>query len=304
MFSRIVHEIIEDLSFIVLSLFHFFYVTYISNANNVTNLINMELTGQKKVHIVPMGFEIDRIEIPLRSVGTDRVYLVIDENEEKGLLYLKELSRRIKKQIPEKEFKVLNCPMWDFRQLMSLLCELVRKEKSAGNFVYINLSSGSKLSAIAGTLASLMYGAVPYYAQAEKYNIEPDTEGGEIRGITSGVSKILKIPLYTIEPPADELINALAILSKKRGRISQKDYIFQLEERGLLNDVTVKHSRKREVTKKGYAKAKRWYFERLVDKGWIIKKGKGRSSYIEITEEGKNTFETFIKVAMVENKRS
>ncbi len=262
----------------------------------------MELTGQKKVHIVPMGFEIDRIEIPLRNVGTDRVYLLIDENEEKGLLYLKELSRRIKKLIPEKELKVLNCPMWDFRQSMSLLCELVRKEKLAGNFVYINLSSGSKLSAIAGTLASLMYGAIPYYAQAEKYNIEPDTEGGEIRGMTSGVRKILKIPLYTIEPPADEFVNALAILSKNGGRITQKEYIFRLEEKGLISDATAKTSRQKEVTKKGYAKAKRQYFEKLEDKGWIVKKGKGRSSYIEITEEGKNTFETFLKVATVGDK--
>ena len=47
-----------------------------------------------------------------------------------------------------------------------------------------------------------MYDAVPYYAQAEKYNIDhPDIRGGKITGITSGVKKILKIPSYTIEPP-------------------------------------------------------------------------------------------------------
>lgn len=259
----------------------------------------MELTGQKKIHIVPMGYEIDRIEIPLRDIGADRVYLITDENEGKtGLLYLKELNRRIKKLIREKDLTILNCAMWDFRQLMSLLCELVRKEKSAGNFVYINLSSGSKLSAIAGTLASLMYGAVPYYAQAEKYNIEhPDIEGGKIKGITSGVKKILKIPAYTIEPPADELIRALAILLEHDGRISQKEYIFELENQGLLKDATEKWGKRKEVTKKGYAKAKRHYFEKLEDKGWVEKKGKGRSSYIKITEEGKNTFETFINVA-------
>jgi hypothetical protein len=32
--------------------------------------------------------------------------------------------------------------------------------------------SESKLSAIAGMLAALMYDAVPYYARAEKYNID------------------------------------------------------------------------------------------------------------------------------------
>ncbi len=186
---------------------------------------------------------------------------------------------------------------------MSLLCELVRKEKSKGNFVYINLSSGSKLSAIAGTLASLMYGAVPYYVQAEKYNIEhPDIEGGKIIGITSGVKKILKIPSYTIEPPADELIGALAILSENKGKLTQKEYIFRLEEKGLVKDAIITRGRKKEVTKKGYARAKRQYFEKLEDKGWALKKGKGRASYIEITEEGKNTYETFVKAAAVENE--
>jgi len=264
----------------------------------------MELTGQKKVHIVPMGYEIDRIEFPLREIGADRVYLITDEEEKEiGLRYLEELTIRIKKIVNEKDFTILRCPMWDFRKLMSLLCEQVRKEKSAGNFVYINLSSGSKLSAIAGTLASLMYEAVPYYAQAKNYNIQqPDLKSGEIQGITSGVSKILKIPSYSIEPPDDELISALAILSETNGRISQKDYIFELERKGLIKDVTMKGIKRMEVTKKGYARAKRSYFEKLQDKGWIIKKGKGRSSYIKITEEGKNTFETFKNVATLGNK--
>ncbi len=31
--------------------------------------------ARKKVHIVPVGFEIDRIELPLRDIGADRVYL-------------------------------------------------------------------------------------------------------------------------------------------------------------------------------------------------------------------------------------
>lgn len=261
----------------------------------------MELTGQKKVHIVPMGYEIDRIEIPLRDIGADRVYLITDLKEsETGTLYLRELTRRIRHLIVEKELNVLNCPLWDFRKQMSLFCELVRKEKAQGNFVYINLSSGSKLSAIAGTLAALMYGAVPYYAHAEKYNIDhPDIKGGKITGITSGVKKILKIPSYTIEPPADDLVTALAMLSEKNGKLSQKEFIFRLEDKGLLKDATGSRGKNREVTKKGYAKARRQYFEKLEEKGWAVKKGKGRSSHIEITEEGKNTYETFIRTVAV-----
>ncbi|MDP3104767.1 MAG: DUF6293 family protein [Candidatus Methanoperedens sp.] len=56
-----------------------------SNVTNVTNQI-MELTGQKKVHIVPMDFEIDRIEIPLRDIGADRVYLITDLKESETVI--------------------------------------------------------------------------------------------------------------------------------------------------------------------------------------------------------------------------
>ncbi len=258
------------------------------------------------MHIVPMGYEIDRIELPLKEIGADRVYLITDENEkEVGLRYLKELDHRIKKIINAKDFKVLSCPMWDFQSLMSLICELVRTEKLDGNFVYINVSSGSKLSAISGTLASLMYGAIPYYAQAETYYIDDSgIKGREIRGITSGIRKILQIPSYTIEKPPDELIKALEIISEKGGRISQKECIFELEKRKLIENAIISgRGQRTEVTKKGYAKAKRQFFEKLEEKGWAVKKGKGRSSYIEITNEGKNTFETFIKVAGIEKKQ-
>lgn len=255
----------------------------------------MKLTGHKKVHIAPMGYEIDRIEQAVKNIGADRVYLIKDPDEsEDGKLYLNELTGRLNKLIPTEELKILECPIWDFQKNMSMLCELVRREKSAGNFVYINLSSGSKLSAVAGTLAALMYGATPYYVRAEHYNIKhPETKNGDIKGVTSGIKEILQIPIYNIEPPADELIRALSILWEKGGRIKQKDYIFALEEKGLLKDVTSGTGRRKEVTKKGYARAKRQYFEKLEYNEWIAKKGKGRSSFIEITKEGESTFRTF-----------
>ncbi|MFH0903883.1 MAG: DUF6293 family protein [Methanobacteriota archaeon] len=64
-----------------------------------------------------MGYEIDRIELPLREIGADKVYLITDVDEkETGALYLKELTRMIKKLVREKDFTVLNCPLWDFRR--------------------------------------------------------------------------------------------------------------------------------------------------------------------------------------------
>jgi len=89
---------------------------------------------------------------------------------------------------------------------------------------------------------------------------------------------------------------------KMAAGVKQKDYIFALEENGLLKDVTSSSGKRKEVTKKGYARAKRQYFEKLDDKKWIVKKGKGRSSFIEITKEGEYTLQTFIDVAIASVK--
>ncbi|NIA03310.1 MAG: hypothetical protein GWP12_02060 [Nitrospirae bacterium] len=36
----------------------------------------MKLTGHKKVHIAPMDYEIDHIELAVKKIGADMVYLI------------------------------------------------------------------------------------------------------------------------------------------------------------------------------------------------------------------------------------
>lgn len=110
----------------------------------------------------------------------------------------------------------------------------------------------------------------------QKYNIEhPDIEGGKIIGITSGVKRILKIPTYTIEPPMDELIHALAILSEHGGRISQKEYIFELEKRGLIKDATGKRGKNKEITKKDMRKQRGSFLKNSKIRSGLLKRGRG-----------------------------
>ena len=75
-----------------------------------------------------------------KKIDADRFYLAKESKESKqGLLYLDELTRRITRLIPSEELKILECPIWNIPETMPLPCELVRREKSAGNFVYINI---------------------------------------------------------------------------------------------------------------------------------------------------------------------
>jgi len=44
----------------------------------------MKLTGHRKVHNAPIGYEIDRIDLAVKQIGADRVYLIKDPEESKG----------------------------------------------------------------------------------------------------------------------------------------------------------------------------------------------------------------------------
>ena len=44
----------------------------------------MELSGLQKVHIIPVGYEFDRIVEPLQKISADKVFLVIDNKDFSG----------------------------------------------------------------------------------------------------------------------------------------------------------------------------------------------------------------------------
>ena len=58
-----------------------------------------ELLGTQRIHIAPVGFEIDRIVIPATKYKADKVYLLVHDNqsEDKALPYIDEIKKMLKK---------------------------------------------------------------------------------------------------------------------------------------------------------------------------------------------------------------
>lgn len=64
------------------------------------------------------------------------------------------------------------------------LGRIVREETRFGNTVFINVSVGTRVFGTAGYIVTLMYGAVPFYAEVETYRTKPedflDRKGGRL----------------------------------------------------------------------------------------------------------------------------
>jgi len=60
---------------------------------------NMSKLATFRVHIAPLGFEIDRIVLPLKETKADKLWLLVHENksEDKSGPYLEKIKKECKK---------------------------------------------------------------------------------------------------------------------------------------------------------------------------------------------------------------
>gem|GEM_PF-2670741 len=238
------------------------------------------IKGHTKVHIVPVAFEIDRAIKPVRENGADKVYILTGAQEGEGprsSLYAQEVKRALEK---EAEVEIVNYGFYDYANIFSRLVGIGRKEQ--GNDVLINLSSGGHIVSIAGTLAASMFGWTPYYVEPKVYNIDR----GKPEGMTSGVKRVFEIRTYPIEKPEDELVECLKLVE---GVQTQKSLMQKLEKKGLLRDEKPGDM----LSKRAQMEFRRRFLEPLLEKGWLVKDGRGKRSRLEISEAGKEIVKIF-----------
>lgn len=246
------------------------------------------LKRELHTHIIPLGTEIDRAVIPLREYNATKAVILCDRNPD-GIseYFLNRIKKRIREECPNVKDVSVEC-WFDWRDLSSIIAkmsEVVRREQEAGSHTWINISSGSKLSAIAGTMVAMMYGSHAYYVVPEKYAKRVK------RQATTGFADAIEIPRYSIEAPDDRLVYVLSVIDRY-GRPSQKTLVRELTEKGLLrsksedgvgslNDNAV------------YALFRRKFLVPLEEKGWVRREGRRRGATVVLTEDGRTQLETF-----------
>lgn len=240
-----------------------------------------------RVHVAPVGFEIDRIVIPARKLKADKVWLLIHENpsEDKARTFVE----KIKKQLEKGNIDVVieHHNRLDLFKIIKSVKGIIEKEK--GNSVYVNLSSGSKIQAIACMMACMMFNEqkniVPFYAEAESYL------GFEGKQLSTGVKSLMQIPAYQIQIPELRHIQALKIIKEKGGKLTKKDMAMLADKAKLIN-VNAGEENYNQVR---FASLDKNIIQPLRERWKFIDVEKiGRTRWIKITEEGKNAAEFLI----------
>ncbi|MEM4253434.1 MAG: DUF6293 family protein [Candidatus Nitrosotenuis sp.] len=240
-----------------------------------------------RVHIAPVGFEIDRVVMPAKEMKADKVWLLVHEkpSEDKAGSYIE----KIQKQLQREKIRVVK-EYHDRLDLFNIIKSVKRIiESEQKNTLYVNLASGSKIQAIACMMACMMFNEnnriIPFYAEAERYS------GFEGKQMSYGVKNLIQIPAYQIHTPRPELILALKIIRDHGGKITKKQ-MADIAERDHL--ITV-NAREENLTQARFASLDKNIIQPLENQWKFVRVEKiGRNRWIELTEDGINASEFLI----------
>ena len=231
-----------------------------------------------RVHIAPVGYEQERIYKPLIGMKADRVWLLVYNKDNKAQVYQQKVEETLDRA--HITHKTATCDITDLYDVLRALREIINKEE--GNDIYINVSSGTKIEAIAGMMMSMIMSDTiviqSYYVVPKKYNNEP--KNGE--PLSTGTREVFQLPRYPINRPGTHLIDLLKILDSHKGRMSKRELIEEAERLSLIKAglKNPKQSLYISLTKKYLEPLESWKSIKIIKEG--------RSRKILPTEEGKN----------------
>ncbi|MFZ2455139.1 MAG: DUF6293 family protein [Candidatus Altiarchaeia archaeon] len=277
----------------------------------------MEILKKKSrgfVHIVYVGYEVDRVVKPiskyLKDEGIDKVYLITDEDKQyedrdsRGYNCLRVVKRKLQYILKDKfnpktdifylksRFKVSG--------IMSQTCRIIREEKERGMEVYINISPGNKLMSSAGTIMGLMYDAKIYYVEPRSYD-SPKGKKSLCQPVAYGMKSLKFMPTgFTIEGPSDALIYTVYLTEKYNGLVTQEELILELIKKGVISTdkiigVTIEDEKELQsgkVPERVRNHARRLIFSKI--KRYMENTGSKRQPNWRLTLEGKRLLRIFL----------
>ena len=238
-----------------------------------------------RVHLAPVGYEIDRIVIPLKQTKADKLWILAHDNpsEDKAGPYLEKIKKECKKL--GVEVKVAYSDRLSLFKTIKSIKDIISQEK--GNYIFVNVASGSKIQAIAAMMACSLSKSSdnlkPFYSLPERY------AAFEGKQQSFGVKDTIPLPLYAIHTPHPKLLAALKIVSDQAGQRITKKAMAQIAEEQKIITVNAEdenHSQAR------FASLDKNIIAPLEKEWKFIEVEKiGRNRWIKITQEGKDAAE-------------
>ena len=180
--------------------------------------------------------------------------------------------------------------IWNLFDCLQTYKKIINEEEEKGGkdaHIYTNVSTGSKVSSIAGTLACMIWKGTPYYAHIE-YNDKKDPADDLP---DEDVTTIDEIPVYSINKPKPESLLVLKILhsiKEEKPKMMKSRLIEELEEASIIDknlSIGAKHSKLKGLLNSISIAGS--------DNPLVEVEYKGKQSNVILTTQGESTLKIF-----------
>ncbi len=233
-----------------------------------------------RVQIVPLGYEKSRVMKPINNLKADTVILLRHETD---LEYEADFQRELVEELEANDRIELEQRHSDIFSLESSLVAIKNAilDCSEDDEVYVNLATGSKLTAIAGMMACQSTGATPFYVASEfrgaEGHLEPPTEP-----LVKTAGEINQIPTYPLKLPNQDQQRVLSFIDK-HDHVTKKQLI-EFSETEALSFIVETESKSQEGK---YRLLETNIIEPLKDDGYVEIEKQGREKHVRISEAGR-----------------
>lgn len=236
-----------------------------------------------RIHIAAVGYDFVRVVDPLIKSKADKAYFILHEFDRGQSKFLNHIKKELKKKLPSIKTKEYYLDIWDLYSCIQKYKEIISKEE--GNHVLVNVSTGTKITAIAGMLACMSWNASPYYV---KFIHPSESADKTIR--REQVFDRDELPVFEINKPSSIHLEILDLIEKSGSKMKKKHLIKALEgivipkndEEGNELSIQAKHSRLRPILS---SMEKDWRF--------VTVEARGGRSYVYLTEQGEQALKIF-----------
>ena len=245
----------------------------------------------ERIHVAPLGFEHDRVVKAAKQLKADCVIL-LEWGESKRPDFFEDVYSDLEQAGIEYELR--SCNIFQMYDVVRVTATIARQHPD--DDTYVNISTGSKISAIGGMIACMVSDATPYYVQPKYYG---NSNSSSIEPVSYGVKEIRKLPAYPIDGPEEQHIYVLEYIYR-HGPVTKIDLIHfgQGEGKEILADMPSDGlpfiTDFEADSKKGhYNLLETHILKPLREKKFIVFTEVGRRTDIDLTDEGENTLSAF-----------
>jgi CRISPR locus-related DNA-binding protein len=238
----------------------------------------------KTVHIVPFGYEYDRILDPIEQGKADTVVLLNNSSASDVRTDFQDELQSILERDDEVELDHRRCNIFDMYESLEAIMEAISDYSEED--VYVNLATGTKVTAVSGMIACMATDADPFYVKADMTGSSTPR-----RDDLPGAKEVVSVPDYPIEKPTDDQIRVMEHVYDEDGKSEarKKDIIDFADREGL--DFA---SGSAEVSEKAlYPRLNSHIVNPLVEKGFVETEERGNTTRVRLTDEGEKAVRAF-----------